>query len=130
MYRTHNPREAQRERPPMRAPLPAPIAPDPGPIAVSGGGRLRCSSRTPPAFPVRLHDDYDALETGDRVLLVVEDDVTFASTMIEIAHQAGFKVVIASSGVQALELARSLAPDAVTLDLRLPTSTDGCCSIA
>src|SRR4029079_19547937 len=33
---------------------------------------------------------------------------------------SGFKGVVATSGQQALELARTVKPDAVTLDLRLP----------
>jgi CheY-like chemotaxis protein len=65
-------------------------------------------------------DDYDSLEPGDRVLLVIEDDVTFAVTMLEMGRQSGFKGVVATSGAQALELARTVKPDAVTLDLRLP----------
>jgi HAMP domain-containing protein/CheY-like chemotaxis protein len=65
-------------------------------------------------------DDYDSLEPGDRVLLVIEDDVTFAVTLLEMGRQSGFKGVVATSGAQALELARTVKPDAVTLDLRLP----------
>ncbi|HEU0033091.1 MAG TPA: HAMP domain-containing protein [Kofleriaceae bacterium] len=65
-------------------------------------------------------DDYDELEPGDRVLLVIEDDVTFAMTLLEMGRQSGFKGVVATSGTQALELARTVKPDAVTLDLRLP----------
>jgi hypothetical protein len=40
--------------------------------------------------------------------------------MLEMARLSGFKGVVATSGHQALELARSVKPDAVTLDLRLP----------
>jgi hypothetical protein len=65
-------------------------------------------------------DDYDSLEPGDRVLLVIEDDTTFAITLLEMGRQSGFKGVVATSGSQALELARTVKPDAVTLDLKLP----------
>ncbi|HWU89765.1 MAG TPA: HAMP domain-containing protein [Kofleriaceae bacterium] len=65
-------------------------------------------------------DDYGMLEPGDRVLLVIEDDPSFAVTMLEMGRQSGFKGVVATSGIQALELARTVKPDAVTLDLRLP----------
>src|SRR5438874_2200246 len=51
-------------------------------------------------------DDYDSLEPGDRVLLVIEDDTTFALTLLEMGRQSGFKGVVATSGAQALELAR------------------------
>jgi CheY-like chemotaxis protein len=57
---------------------------------------------------------------GDRVLLVIEDDLTFAATLLEMGRQSGFKGVVATSGMKALELARTVKPDAITLDLRLP----------
>jgi CheY-like chemotaxis protein len=67
-----------------------------------------------------IADDYESLAPGDRVLLVVEDDVTFATTLLELARASGFKGVIATTGQSALELARSVKPDAMTLDLGLP----------
>jgi HAMP domain-containing protein/CheY-like chemotaxis protein len=75
-----------------------------------------------PAPPLvrSVPDDYENLEPGDRVLLVIEDDITFAATLLEMGHQSGFKGVVATSGTQALELARAVKPDAITLDLRLP----------
>ncbi len=54
------------------------------------------------------------------MLLLIEDDVTFAVTLLEMARASGFKGVVATSGTQALELARTIKPDAITLDLRLP----------
>ena len=75
----------------------------------------------PPAPLARaIPDDYDSIEPGDRVLMVVEDDLTFAMTMLEMARASGFKGVVATSGSQALELTRTVKPDAMTLDLRLP----------
>ncbi|HET7500862.1 MAG TPA: response regulator, partial [Kofleriaceae bacterium] len=75
-----------------------------------------------PAPPLArsVPDDYDSLEPGDRVLLVIEDDVTFAATLLEMGRQSGFKGVVATTGGQALEFARTVKPDAITLDLRLP----------
>src|SRR5262249_31145349 len=65
-------------------------------------------------------DDHDKLEPGDRVLLVIEDDLPFATTLLEMGRLSGFKGVVATTGTQALELAREVKPDAITLDLRLP----------
>jgi signal transduction histidine kinase/DNA-binding response OmpR family regulator/HAMP domain-containing protein len=67
-----------------------------------------------------LKDDRDGIHPGDRVLLIVEDDVKFAHTLLDVAHDNGFKGVIAVDGSAALILARDLQPDAITLDLRLP----------
>ncbi len=74
---------------------------------------------TAPA-PRSIPDDYAHLEPGDRVLLIVEDDLGFGMTILETARSCGFKGVVANTGQQALELSRALKPDAITLDLRLP----------
>ncbi|MBA3820450.1 MAG: response regulator, partial [Deltaproteobacteria bacterium] len=101
------------------------------PLIVDGGGigsspptertdTTQLIAKEPIPLARAVPDDYDSLEPGDRVLLVIEDDATFAMTMLEMGRQSGFKGVVASSGQQALELARTVKPDAVTLDLRLP----------
>ncbi len=64
--------------------------------------------------------DRDDLQPGDRLVLIVEHDPRFASILLEMAHQSGFKGLITSRGEMALELAQSTNPDAITLDLRLP----------
>jgi signal transduction histidine kinase/DNA-binding response OmpR family regulator/HAMP domain-containing protein len=68
----------------------------------------------------RLRDDREGLRPGDRVLLIVEDDARFATTLLELARESGFKGVVAADGGSALALARELHPDAITLDLKLP----------
>ncbi|MGE5181518.1 MAG: HAMP domain-containing protein [Acidobacteriota bacterium] len=74
----------------------------------------------PPVLAPSVPDDFATLEPGDQVLLVIEDDPTFAVTMLEMARASGFKGVVATGGLQGLELARTVKPDAITLDLRLP----------
>lgn len=68
----------------------------------------------------RPDDDRNSLSAEDKVLLIVEDDVNFAKVMLEMAHSRGFKAVLAIKGDEGLELARSLKPDAVILDIQLP----------
>jgi CheY-like chemotaxis protein/HAMP domain-containing protein len=99
---------------PMRLPAPPVIDLTVGPPALDA----EITATTP--LTRTIPDDYDALEPGDRVLLVIEDDLAFATTMLEMARACGFKGVVATGGYQALELARSVKPDAVTLDLGLP----------
>jgi hypothetical protein len=65
-------------------------------------------------------DDRTRIEAGDRVLLVIEDDEGFARTLVDMARERGFRVVAALTGTDGLELAKSMKPDAITLDLRLP----------
>jgi CheY-like chemotaxis protein len=67
-----------------------------------------------------IPDDRSAIEPGERVLLIVEDDETFARTLLEHARELGFRGVVALEGGEAMEIAKSLRPDAITLDLGLP----------
>jgi CheY-like chemotaxis protein len=67
-----------------------------------------------------IEDDRDALEPGDRVVLIVEDDVDFARTVLDIARERGFKGLVAVRGDTGFALARRLRPDAIVLDLELP----------
>jgi CheY-like chemotaxis protein/HAMP domain-containing protein len=65
-------------------------------------------------------DDRDEVKPGDRVVLVVEDDLAFSRFLYDLAHEKGFKAIVTSRGVNALALARELKPSAITLDISLP----------
>jgi signal transduction histidine kinase/HAMP domain-containing protein/DNA-binding response OmpR family regulator len=67
-----------------------------------------------------LADDRESLGPDDRSLLIVENDTTFARLLVEVAREAGFKVLVASFGSTALALVRQYHPSAVTLDISLP----------
>ncbi|MHB1225609.1 MAG: response regulator transcription factor [Gemmatimonadaceae bacterium] len=53
-------------------------------------------------------------------VLVVEDNEPLAYGLRNSLEIAGFEVLVAADGLQGLEMARSLAPDLVILDLMLP----------
>jgi DNA-binding response OmpR family regulator len=53
-------------------------------------------------------------------ILVVEDDDTVALTIERCLRRENYKVTLASSGVQALQLARRRIPDMVLLDVVMP----------
>jgi signal transduction histidine kinase/HAMP domain-containing protein/CheY-like chemotaxis protein len=74
----------------------------------------------PTALPTgfEVNDDRDELGKGPFVL-IVEDDPTFASILLEAAHEAGLKGVVSTAGAGTLAMARKLQPTAVTLDLGL-----------
>jgi CheY-like chemotaxis protein/HAMP domain-containing protein len=59
-------------------------------------------------------------EAGDRVILIIEDDATFAKVLADQARGRGFKTVIASTGEEGLQLVREYRPQAVMLDIDLP----------
>ncbi len=62
----------------------------------------------------------DNVETGDNLLLIVEDDPHYASVLYELSHDNGFKVLVANTGAEALALAREFHPTAISLDVFLP----------
>ncbi|WP_213649799.1 HAMP domain-containing protein [Paenibacillus sp. J23TS9] len=66
-----------------------------------------------------INDDRDRIEPGDRVFLIVEDDIKFNEILLDILHKRNIKAVITTKGSNALELARKYNPLAITLDLRL-----------
>jgi DNA-binding response OmpR family regulator len=65
-------------------------------------------------------DDRDVVEPGDDVLLIVENDLAFARFLLDTSRERGFKGIVTSQGVAALELADKFKPAAITLDLFLP----------
>ena len=68
----------------------------------------------------RIEDDRAKLEEGDNVLLIVEDDPHYARVLCDLSRDKGFKVLIASTGAEALSLAREYNPTAISLDVFLP----------
>jgi len=65
-------------------------------------------------------DDRHSIAPGDHVVLIVEDDAMFASVLLELAREKGFKGLIATDGASALALAHRYKPHAITLDIGLP----------
>ena len=57
---------------------------------------------------------------AERTLLVVEDDAALRDTMMYTLRREGYRVLVASDGVTALEVARQQPPSLVVLDLMLP----------
>jgi HAMP domain-containing protein/CheY-like chemotaxis protein/signal transduction histidine kinase len=72
------------------------------------------------ANPAPASDDRNLILSGDRVLLIIEDDEGFGRTLLSLVRDHGFRGVVAKTGAQGLEFARTLQPHAITLDLRLP----------
>ncbi|TGM98957.1 response regulator [Leptospira dzoumogneensis] len=65
-------------------------------------------------------DDRNTISENDKVVLVIEDDLKFASVLIKQAHDKDFKCLSASTGEDGLVLAEKYLPSAVILDLNLP----------
>jgi CheY-like chemotaxis protein/signal transduction histidine kinase/HAMP domain-containing protein len=88
-------------------------------MAVSGSHKAVQEQR--PDRAVRtIPDDRDIIEPSDNTILIIEDDPDYAHALAELARHEGFKVLAASKGADALDLARRFSPAAISLDIFLP----------
>ena len=55
-----------------------------------------------------------------RLILIVENEASFAKFLLEMAHENGFKGLITARGGAAIATAREIKPHAITLDINLP----------
>jgi CheY-like chemotaxis protein len=69
---------------------------------------------------ITIADDRENLQPEDPILLIVEDDPYFATMLCDLAHDNGFKVLVATRGAEALALAHEFQPTAISLDVFLP----------
>ncbi|WP_418766111.1 HAMP domain-containing protein [Myxococcus xanthus] len=115
------------ESPPRLPPPPTPESPRAEPFPtppVADSGHVLDAALPPPVesllTPVAVEDDRDHIREGDRVLLLIEDDVKFARIMVQMAREKGFKALVATRGDTGLSMANEFQPHAITLDIQLP----------
>jgi signal transduction histidine kinase/DNA-binding response OmpR family regulator/HAMP domain-containing protein len=127
---TYMPRQTRR---PAQAVVEAPPAPAPAREVVPTNGYPRSNGEaeapiaeapapelaSPPLIN-EVGDDRDNLQAGDRVLLIVENDLGFARFLLDAAREKGFKGLVTSLGAAALAMAREYKPSAISLDIFLP----------
>lgn len=65
-------------------------------------------------------DDRSIIIKDDKVVLIIEDDLEFASVLLKQANNKGFKCLSAASGEDGLLLASKYKPLAIILDIGLP----------
>jgi CheY-like chemotaxis protein/anti-sigma regulatory factor (Ser/Thr protein kinase) len=86
-------------------------APEPIPVTV-----------TPP--PVmespQVEDDRNKLSKQDKLVLIIEDDISFSTILRDFAREKGYKTIVALNGNDGLFFARKYLPAAILLDMNLP----------
>jgi CheY-like chemotaxis protein len=90
----------------------------PKPKASSQG--LQMIPPPPDAVSDEVPDDRRSISSDDKTLLIVEDDANFAAILRDLAHERGFKCLIASEGETGLHFADYYRPSAIILDVGLP----------
>ncbi len=83
---------------------------------------ITVQTESPPApLPFdESRDDRHLLNEGDKVLLVIEDDPSFAGLIKDMANEHHFKCLIAHDGEAGLHYADFYLPSAIILDIGLP----------
>ena len=76
----------------------------------------------PSVIPLQtvIKDDRSVVKPGDKVMLIIEDDFSFASILNEFARNKGYKTIVALQGDEGLYYAKSYKPSAIILDMQLP----------
>ena len=70
--------------------------------------------------PAEIEDDRNSIVEGDKVILIVEDDINFAKSLLAFTQKKGYKGVVAVRGDYALNFALIYRPIGILLDIELP----------
>lgn len=101
----HNWRQPQTQaEQSMPSPLPSPAQP----------------AQAAAPLPVASFSDDRHLPSAGRLVLVIEDDASFAQILYDLAHELQYSCLVAHSAEEGLALAMQFAPGAILLDMELP----------
>ncbi|WP_332860090.1 response regulator [Janthinobacterium svalbardensis] len=88
--------------------------------------KVAAPKAAPAAKPVPLptfQDDRNSApagKTGQRSVLVIEDEPSFAGILFDLAHEMQYRCLVAHGADEGLRLAEEFLPDAILLDMGLP----------
>jgi len=75
---------------------------------------------TVPEIPDDVPDDRLNVNRDEKVILIIEDDTSFAKALLDFTHKKGYKGVVAVRGDAGIELAKKFNPIGILLDIQLP----------
>ncbi|WP_026729693.1 HAMP domain-containing protein [Flavobacterium denitrificans] len=74
-------------------------------------------------FVDEVGDDRANIRPDDKVLLIAEDNITFAKILLERAHQHDIKAVVTTKGNDVVDYINQFQPHAITMDLNMPDTS-------
>ncbi|WP_207421691.1 HAMP domain-containing protein [Desertivirga brevis] len=80
------------------------------------------AAKAPEVTESLVDDDKHNIHPGDKVILVIEDDIRFTKIMLDKAHDFGLKAVVAVNYIEIFDAIQNYNPIAITLDVNLPES--------
>ncbi|MFH7320670.1 response regulator [Desulfurivibrio sp. D14AmB] len=107
--------ESRREPAPRQGPTPRQRPVEVVAAAGAGGEEPPAPAATP-----LVPDDRRSVARGDKSLLIIEDDEAFASLLLDLARERGYKGLVAEDGETGLHLADYYRPSGIILDMGLP----------
>jgi len=72
------------------------------------------------SMEVFVDDDRRVIASGDKTILIIEDDATFARVLVDSVHSKKYKALVTNKGRDGLFLAMNHLPKGILLDLGLP----------
>ncbi|MGE8348591.1 response regulator, partial [Pseudomonas helleri] len=100
---------------PVEAPVNAPRVPQTLPAKA-----LPVQAPDVPLNIPRFMDDREQAPFSTRCILVIEDEPNFAHILYDLAHELGYRCLVAHGADEGFSLAAQFIPDAILLDMRLP----------
>ncbi|MFT3751123.1 MAG: response regulator [Agriterribacter sp.] len=76
-----------------------------------------------PVIPDDIDDDRNTIAESDKIILIIEDDITFARALLDYTRQKDYKAIVAVRGDAGIQLARQYLPAAILLDVQLPVKS-------
>jgi len=109
----------------VAAPLAEPPAVKPSEVTAFISAAPPTAQAAPAEAPAKapqqaFEDDRNSAPPPERAVLIIEDDPAFARILFDLAHEAGYRALVAFTAEEGLHLAEAHQPHAVMLDIRLP----------
>lgn len=71
-------------------------------------------------IPSPVEDDRAEVVSGDKAILIIEDDTAFARSLLDYTRAKGYKGIVSVRGDEGIALAKQYMPSGILLDLQLP----------